>query len=284
MRWGEVRVSRLLDLAALGGAMLAVLHLATLAVRGAWPWHDAAAYYVAGLHLREGAPVYQAAAGEFLAFLYPPPMAVVAGALSYLPPDLFVGLLTGLEVLALRYVVGSWRNAGLACWLPFVVIELRTGNVNLLLAAAMLASLRGVRWSGVGLAFAGVAKFAPVAVLVGSGPRRWAETILAGVVLLAVTLPWLHLWPAWWATVASAGLPGNTLPLAPRIPLALVLLAYRRPWSVAAGAALLTPAFYEHSLVLLFPALALLKGYRFAGSRWGWRRLHVSRTPMTPRA
>ena len=37
----------------------------------------------------------------------------------------------------------------------------------------------------------------------------------------------------------------------------MVLLAYRRPWSVAAGAALAMPIFYEQSVVLLLPAIRL---------------------------
>ena len=41
------------------------------------------------------------------------------------------------------------------------------------------------------------------------------------------------------------------------LPTVAVLLFYRRPWSVAAAAALATPIFYTQSIILLLPAIRL---------------------------
>jgi len=219
---------------------------------GAWPSHDAIAFWLAGQHLVEGAPVY---GGDpvFLAFRYAPPWAVVLAALSWLDPYLFVILLLGAQVLALRYVTGSWRVAGLVAWLPIVPIELASGNVDILMAAVVLASLRDRPGSGAPAALFALAKFSPVLVV-----RRWREAIAAGVVLLLITLPWLHLWPEWWTRLLStpSTLP-TWLPLLPRVPVIVVLMAVRRRWATAAAAGLATPAFYFHSLVLLLPAVRI---------------------------
>jgi hypothetical protein len=50
----------------------------------------------------------------------------------------------------------------------------------------------------------------------------------------------------------------SVVPLIVRLPIVVALIAVRRPWALAAGAALLTPAFHFHSFVLLLPAAVLL--------------------------
>ena len=49
----------------------------------------------------------------------------------------------------------------------------------------------------------------------------------------------------------------SVVPLIVRLPIVVALVAVRRPWALAAGAALLTPAFHFHSFVLLLPAAVL---------------------------
>ena len=66
---------------------------------GAWPFHDTVAYWLAGRHLLEGAPVYTS--GLFLAFLYAPPWAILWAPISLLPIDLVVAGMLILQVLAL---------------------------------------------------------------------------------------------------------------------------------------------------------------------------------------
>lgn len=250
------RRSFLVNALALAGALVCAGQVALWSTMGAWPFHDTAAYWVAGMHLREGAPVYAVGADPtYLAFLYAPPWAVLWAPLSLLPLELVTGALFGAQVLALRYLGGSWRNAGLLAWLPFVPRELVTGNVDLLMAATILASVRAAPRSGYAVALFAAAKLSPAATLI-LGRKR--EALIGGLFLVAITLPWLSLWPEWIAALGTTSRDTTQLvPLVVRAPVAAVLLLHRKPWSVAAGAALLTPAFYVHSLVLLIPAARL---------------------------
>jgi hypothetical protein len=245
---------------AVAGGLVCAGQVILWSTMGAWPFHDTASYWLGGLHLREGAPVYGLVSNDpmFLAFVYSPPWAVLAAPLSLLPLEVVTGVLFILQVSALRYVCGSWRNAGLVAWLPIVPRELVTGNVDLLIAGAILASIRSVPSSGYATALFAAAKFSPAATLVLASRRQWREAIIGAVILVALTLPVLSLWPQWIAALSSANRDATQLlPLVVRVPLGLALVAYRRTWSVAAGAALLTPAFYFHSLVLLIPAVRL---------------------------
>jgi hypothetical protein len=240
---------------AFAGAAICIGQLAYWFSLGAWPLHDTAEYWLAGVHFREGQPVY---AGDvnFLTMLYAPPWVVVMGVVSLVPLMAFeVGLLAA-QVLALRYVAGSWLVAAALGWLPFVPRELATGNVDLLIAAAMLATARrGPAWP---TSFFTFAKFTPVLTLAAPGARR-LEAVASGLVLLAITLPWLHLWPEWLDVMRRAQQQVVVeVPLLPRLVVALPLLAYRRPWSVAAAAATAIPGFYFHTPVLYLAAARLL--------------------------
>jgi hypothetical protein len=138
----------------------------------------------------------------------------------------------------------------------------------------MYATLTGRRFSGVALALFGLAKFAPVLVLLKASRRQWIEFALTLIVLLAISLPWLHLWPEWITKLQIRDPYMGIAPLIIRLPIAVALLVYRRPWSVAAGAALATPIFYEQSVVLLLPAIRLW---------WDARRAPTEKT-TTPEA
>ena len=86
-----------------------------------------------------------------------------------------------------------------------------------------------------------------------------ARVRACSVLLLALTLPWLDLWPAWFQTmIASLGASLDAIPLVFRLPFVAGLLLLRRPWARAAAAALATPAFYFHSWVLLYPTARLI--------------------------
>lgn len=226
---------------------------------GGFPPHDTIAYVFAGSHLIHGEPVYANALGGFLAFWYSPAWAVLWAPLSLLSPYLVSVTLFAAQVLALHYVAGSWRVAFALGWLPFVRDELITGNVDLLMAATILASLPEVRGIGLAVALFVFAKFSPVLLLLGCSWRQRREAAVAGFVLLAVTLPVAFLWPEWTGALeqAATGGVGVWIPLAWRLPLVAALLALRRPWATAAATALAVPASYEHSLVLLLPGARL---------------------------
>jgi len=255
------RLARYRTPLALAGALVASGQLVWWFSIGAWPPHDTAAIWLAGVHLREGAPVYGGVVGGFLAFLYMPPIAIIAAPLSLMPLGLASALLLAGQVIALRWIAGSWTMAGLLGWLPFVPRELVTGNVDIIMAAAIYAGARGIHGSGYAAALFALMKVSPVLVA-----RRWSEFILASAVLMALTLPWLSLW-AGWLTMVSRSLetPADTVPILPRLAICLALLIFwqvsRRthPAALATAAALATPAFYlPHSFVLLLPAARLL--------------------------
>ena len=186
------------------GAGLLIAHTALRFSVGGWPPHDTVAYVFAGSHLVHGEPVYANAMGGFLGFWYGPPWAVLWGPLSMLSPYASSAALFALQVLALRYVAGSWKAAFALGWLPPVRTELITGNVDLLLAATILASVREVRGAGWAVALFAFAKFSPVLLLVASSWRQRREAALAGLVLLSVTLPVAFLWPAWIGALQQA--------------------------------------------------------------------------------
>jgi hypothetical protein len=240
---------------AIAGALICAGQVVLWSSMGAWPFHDTICYWITGVRIREGVEVYGRAT-DFLTFRYAPPWAVLSVPLSFLPPGVPTVAIFFGNVLALRYICGSWRNAGLVAWLPFVPRALVTGNVDLMMAAAMWATLTNVRRSGWALAFFALAKVSPAALLLTANRERRWEFVIAIAGLCAITLPVLHLWPEWWSYLFGYT-PVPWIPLALRIPIGLALLALRRPWAVAAGAAILTPAFYFHSMVLLIPAARL---------------------------
>jgi hypothetical protein len=251
------RAEFLLRALAIGGAFVCAGQVLLWSSMGAWPFHDTANCWLAGVHFREGAPVYTGLVGTYLAIVYSPPWVLIYAPLSLLPLQVLTAVQFVAQILALRYVMGSWRAVGLVAWLPIVPRELVTGNVDLLMAATIYAAVRGVRFSGVAVAVFAFAKFVPVLALARS-PREWRSFALASLVLVAVTLPWAHLWPEWVAImIGSTSAPLDVLPLLPRLPVVAGLLLLRRPWATAAAAGLATPAFYFHSWVLLLPALRL---------------------------
>lgn len=101
-----------------------------------------------------------------------------------------VGMMA-LGLLAIRYVAGSWLWSGLVFWYPGSIMVLLAGNIEFLIAAAIVLTARGHAGP---LAFTALAKIAPILAVPRSG---WREAALVLGIALLVTLPWLHLWPEW---------------------------------------------------------------------------------------
>jgi hypothetical protein len=237
------------------GVLICAVQIAQYIRAGGWPLHDTADYWLAGRHLLEGAPVYASNPNGYLIFTYSPPWAVIWAPISILPLDIVCILLLGLQIAALRYVVGSWIAVGVVAWLPVVPRELMTGNVDFLICAAILAGIRGAGWPVV---LASFAKFAPAIILLRARTRQRSEALIAGLVLIAVTIPWWPLWGQWLSLILSNP-PGteDVIPAVIRVPIALALLTVRSPWAVATAAGLLTPSFHVHTPVMLLPGLRL---------------------------
>jgi hypothetical protein len=245
---------------AVAGALVCAGQVIQWSLMGAWPFHDTVAFWLAGAHAIEGRPIYGQPVGSLLAFIYAPPWAIMYAPLSYVPYQVLGAAQFVLQIAALRYIAGSWRNAGLVAWLPIVPRELVTGNFDLVMAAAIYAACTGVRYAGAALALFTFAKFSPVIALLAQ-PREWKSFAAASALLVAITVPWLFLWPEWASNLAaSATAPLDSIPIPYRAPFVIILLVLRRPWSIAAAAGLAVPAFYFHSWVLLLPALRLMVG------------------------
>jgi len=129
----------------LGGALafaavaLAVGHDGGLA-------YDTRAYWLAGRHVLDGTPLYVRADYSTLAiYTYPPIFAQMFAPASLFPELAVAWLWRVTSVLCLRYIVGSWRAAIVACVFIPVLTELSLGNVTLQIAAIMIFALRDRR-------------------------------------------------------------------------------------------------------------------------------------------
>jgi hypothetical protein len=215
---------------------------------------DLVAYLRAGDAFRAGAPIYTIDLPLNGAFLYSPVWALIFGAISWLPGVLLYAVSIVISVACLRYVVGSWRGLGITLLWPFTAFALLSGNLDLIIAAALVAAWRG----HVGpLALVALAKIAPA---LGLPWRSWRRFAAVSLVLIALTLPWWHLWPEWLLFLVRQPTSGEFLipiPWWTRLPVAVLLLALRRPWATALAAVVATPALYLTSSLLLLAPLRL---------------------------
>jgi hypothetical protein len=250
------RALRLLGVAlALTGWVVGIVTIAGLASReGLTVGVDLQAYLRAGDDLLAGEPVYTGQIGEVGTFSYAPPWAVAFAAISWLPETLiFIGIMVG-SLLALRYVVGSWLWSGLVLLYPVSAMVIWAGNIEFYIAAALVLAVRG--HSGP-LAFTALAKLSPI---LGVPRAGWREAALVIALAVAITIPWLYLWPEWIeyllrqpTTIAIHIGPPWYL----RLPIALGLLLVRRPWAAALAVIVAMPSLWLGTLVLLSAVVRL---------------------------
>ena len=153
---------------------------------------DLAAYLRAGDDFAAGRPVYVGQIGQLGAFSYAPPWAVLFGMLSWVPDTVMAIAMLSFNLVAIRYVAGSWLWVGLIFWYPVSAMLLYSGNIEFL--HPPLPSSCCARGDSGPLAFTGLAKVSPFLGVPRSG---WREAALVVGVAVLVTLPWLHLWPEW---------------------------------------------------------------------------------------
>jgi hypothetical protein len=231
---------------------------------------DPAGYLRAGHALISGTPVYLYVVGDQLAVSYAPPWIVLFAALTLLPPlAVQIGLMAA-NFAALRYVAGSWRAVGLALLWPPTITFLLSGNIDLLISAAIVLAWRGRAWP---LALFGLAKLGPI---LGLPPSRWREAAVALGLAFLVTLPWVFLWPQW-VTYLVTQPPGvqNGLVLAwcYRLPIAIALaVVIRRPWASALAVVVGMPSLYPPTSMEGFAVIRL----------WFDGRLGADTSPLGP--
>ena len=205
------------------------------------------------------------------AFTYSPPAALFFAVLGQLPFEVFQAIWTLLIGFALLWLTGPWALAFLV--VPVVASDLYLGNIHVVLAAAIVGSLRRpALWAiplltkpsvGVGLLWFVVR-------------REWSKLIVAlGVTAAFAALAYViapGLWPAWINYLLGTGISPNTgtayvvpIPLLVRLPAAVILVIWgartNRPWTLPTASMLALP-------VLWMVGLAMLAG-AFAVSAWG---------------
>jgi hypothetical protein len=206
--------------------------------------------------LRAGGDVYAIQPERGATIWYAPPWIVLFGAVSWLPIQVLYAGIVAAEVVALRYLAGSWLAVGFTGWFPLVAFELVSGSFNLVLAAAIVAAIDRRPAAATILAFA---KLSPILAV---HPRDWRVVAATAGVLFVITLPWVGLWPEWVMHLVDA----YGKPLGPQIPIPFVargvvavgLLALWRPWSRAAAAFVAIPAMYWSSLVIVLAPIAVI--------------------------
>lgn len=209
--------------------------------------------------------------GERNGYNYSPAFELVVGWGRLLPFDVFAALWRGLLLAVLVYLAGPLTIPVLL--LPAVASEINAGNIQVLMALAIVA---GFRWSGA-WAFVLLTKLTPGIGLVWFLlRRRWRDLAIAigvtGTVVAVTALIWPERWLSYLTLLSdhpAPSVPPWNLTLWQRLPVAIafVLLGSWRGWRwpvvVAATAAL--PVFYTISPSMLVGVLPFV---RVAVGRW----------------
>jgi hypothetical protein len=197
------------------------------------------------------------------AFRYAPIIGQALTPLTLMPWPAFVAAFTALQLAVL--VAMSGRRLWLALVFPGVVLELAAGNIELLMAGAIVVGFRHpAAWS-----FLLLTKVTPgVGVLWFAFRREWRSLGIAlaatgGIVAVGVVLA-PSLWAEWVdALRAMAALPPATdwPPLTLRLPVAVGLLWWAartdQRWIVPVASFLSLPTIWAVSYALLAGAIAL---------------------------
>lgn len=271
------RNRRLIDLA-LRAAFVVVLVLFAV-IRPVDTAQDAHAYWSVDL-----ANPYTRPVATEDAFTYTPPAAFFFSVIGSIPFDIFVRIWTVVIGLALLWLTGPWALLFLP--IPFIASDLYLGNIHVLLAAAIVGSLRWpALWAiplltkpSVGL---GLLWFA----FRGEWRRLAIAAAVTGVLAAIAFVLAPALWPAWIQYILGTGLSPDTgtafvvpIPLVVRLPVAVLLIAWgartNRAWTLPTASMLALPVLWQVGLAMLAGAFALAAWgpLRDFARRWGGRR------------
>lgn len=271
-RWHRVRDRLLRDIYVVIALAFVALRLFSIA-----PWDqsvDAYAYWSTG-----AGDVYGGATGAMGSYLYSPAFAQTLTPVSWLPWPIFNALWTIMNVALLWWLVGRWALLSLL-FLP-IPFEIISGNIHLLLAAAVVVSFRyPAAW-----AFAALTKVTPfVGVLWAVGRRDARAIVQATVATLAIAALSFVLAPDLWRRwidllIADVGRPLVTLgwylpvPLLPRLVAAAALALWGgwtdRRWTVPVAVTLALPVVWLNSLAILAALVPLAQAARPAAGPAG---------------
>ena len=243
-----------------------VVVLVVFAVLRPVPAGDAHAYWAVDL-----ANPYTRPVATQDAFTYSPPAALFFAVLGQLPFEVFEAIWTLVIGFALLWLTGPWALAFLV--LPVVASDLYLGNIHVLLAAAVVGSLRRPGLWAIPLL---TKPSVGVGLLWYAARGEWRKLAVAlGVTAVFAALAFViapAMWGQWVDYIVGTGLSPNTgtayvvpIPLLIRFPAAVLLVLWgartNRPWTLPTAAMLGLP-------VLWLVGLAMLAG-AFAVSAWG---------------
>jgi Glycosyltransferase family 87 len=159
----------LLDAGLVLGGALVLAALAVLVGHDGGLAYDTRAYWQAAQHVLDGSPLYTpASVSDLGAFKYPPIFAQLFVPAAPLPEIVVAWAWRISGILCLRYMVGSWKAAIVACAFLPVLIELSLGNVTMQIGAALVFALRDKRGAYL-LPWIAALKFGPVLLV----PYLW---------------------------------------------------------------------------------------------------------------
>jgi len=220
--------------------------------------------------------------GVMSTYLYSPAFAQAIWPLGLLPWEAFAALWSALNLGVLVWMAGPYL-AAILFWVPGPVAdEISTGNIHLLLGAAIVV---GFRWPAA-WAFALLTKITPgIGLLWFAGARRWRALLVALGVTAAISVVSFAAAPSAWfewvdtlqrsseisVTGDVAVIPGPLwLRVAVAGVIALVGGVLGRRWLVPVAAAIALPVPWSSGMSLLVASLALTREQweAWLGRRW----------------
>jgi hypothetical protein len=200
-------------------------------------------------------------------YRYSPVFVPLMTLFSQVPWPVFAVAWIAISVGVYLWLAGPWWLALLA--FPPFVIEMRMGNVHMLLA---LAIVLGFRWPAT-WSFVLLTKVTPgVGLLWFAIRREWrALGIALGATAVLVALSAAlapGLWLDWVRSLTQTSEPNVPLavvvPLWPRLIAAVLVVAWgartNRRWTVVVGATMALPVLWFHGLAMLVGVVALQRG------------------------
>lgn len=203
--------------------------------------------------------------GEGNGYNYSPAFEFVVAWGRTLPFEVFVAIWRAVLLAALVYLAGPLTIFVL--FLPPVASEINAGNIQILLA---LAVVLGFRWPGA-WAFVLLSKLTPgVGVLWFALRREWRACVIVGAVTGVVALASFLLvpdaWPGYLALLTGEPAPAVSpyyLGFWTRLPFALAFVAFGAwrgyRWPVVVASTLALPVFYYISPSMLVGTLPFLR-------------------------
>jgi hypothetical protein len=201
-------------------------------------------------------------------FRYAPPLALLAAPLRLLPFEVVALCWLGVQLAALWYIARGWALTLVV--LPPVWLDIVYGNINIFLAAMVVAGIRyPAAWD-----FGLLTKVTPgIGLMWFVARREWKSVAIAAGTLTVIVgasllLQGVEVWRAWFEVLDASrqmAVPFDALPvpLVPRLIAAAVLITWgalgSRRWVLAVGVVLAMPVLWVISLT---PLIALWPRHR----------------------